>query len=237
MKRLLSFAAKAALLPGLGLAAVVGSSAPAQAAGACSGYVFLQDLITTGGGVCRQQGAAGPVEFTYLSHSGFNASVFTFNTSGTGLNSATFGLGTNTVPFPTNPDPNIPYTFNYTLTHNTKLFSAISNTMSSSINQNQNAGSYKVESTGSGASLTSTLNQAVINNGSYTYSPASLLTDTFNTTLTVTQGDVEFFSATYAFVNPPPPPATTPGPLPLLGAGAAFGFSRKIRSTIKANAA
>ena len=29
----------------------------------------------------------------------------------------------------------------------------------------------------------------------------------------------------------------TPGPLPLLGAGAAFGFSRKLRGRIKASSA
>ena len=30
------------------------------------------------------------------------------------------------------------------------------------------------------------------------------------------------------------PPSSVPGPLPILGAGAAFGFSRKLRSRIKA---
>jgi hypothetical protein len=32
--------------------------------------------------------------------------------------------------------------------------------------------------------------------------------------------------------NPPSPPSTVPGPLPLLGAGAAFGFSRSMRRRI-----
>ena len=31
----------------------------------------------------------------------------------------------------------------------------------------------------------------------------------------------------------PPPAASAPGPLPLLGAGAVFGFSRKLRKRIK----
>jgi hypothetical protein len=194
--------------------------------------VFLEDLITTGAGTCRQQGASGPVLFTYISHSGFSSTDTTFNTSGLGINQASFGLGYNVNPFSLGT-----YTFNYSLTHDTKYFSAISDTMSSSLNLNANQGTYNVTSTVSAANLTSTLNGSTTTNGSYTYSSPSLLTETFNTTLNVTQGDIENFSATYAFVNPPPPPATTPGPLPLIGAGAAFGFSRKIRSKIKANVA
>jgi len=38
---------------------------------------------------------------------------------------------------------------------------------------------------------------------------------------------------TYAVLSPIPSPPSVPGPLPLLGAGAAFGFSRKLRKRIK----
>jgi hypothetical protein len=40
-------------------------------------------------------------------------------------------------------------------------------------------------------------------------------------------------SATWAQVTPSAAPAATPGPLPLFGAAAAFGFSRKLRKRIK----
>jgi len=43
----------------------------------------------------------------------------------------------------------------------------------------------------------------------------------------------DYFWAQAALVLPPTP--TVPGPLPALGAAAAFGFSRKLRSRIKAN--
>ena len=38
---------------------------------------------------------------------------------------------------------------------------------------------------------------------------------------------------TFAAVQPPPSPASVPGPLPILGLAAAFGFSRKLRKRIK----
>lgn len=42
-------------------------------------------------------------------------------------------------------------------------------------------------------------------------------------------------SLTYAIVNPPPPSASSvPGPLPLFGAAAAFGWSRRLRSRLGA---
>ena len=56
--------------------------------------------------------------------------------------------------------------------------------------------------------------------------------DTFTLTLDVTAGKVTSFDQTVTqsvF-------SEVPGPLPLLGAGAAFGFSRRIRSRIKASA-
>ena len=37
-----------------------------------------------------------------------------------------------------------------------------------------------------------------------------------------------------AFLGPPSPPSAVPGPLPLLGAGAAFGWSRRLRKRIAA---
>jgi hypothetical protein len=58
----------------------------------------------------------------------------------------------------------------------------------------------------------------------------SAFTNTFNVT------NNAFTSFDNSIVQKSPPTGSVPGPLPLLGAGAAFGFSRRIRSRIKAAA-
>jgi hypothetical protein len=59
----------------------------------------------------------------------------------------------------------------------------------------------------------------------------SAFTNTFNVS---SQGFTTFDNSLTQKV--PTPPSSVPGPLPILGAGAAFGFSRRIRSRIKAAA-
>jgi MYXO-CTERM domain-containing protein len=61
------------------------------------------------------------------------------------------------------------------------------------------------------------------------------VTDNYQSTLA--SGQITGITNTFTTTAPTPPPASgVPGPLPLLGAGAAFGFSRRIRSRIKAAA-
>jgi len=63
------------------------------------------------------------------------------------------------------------------------------------------------------------------------------VTDNYQSTLASPSGQITGITNTFATTAPTPPPASgAPGPLPLLGAGAAFGFSRRIRSRIKAAA-
>ena len=59
----------------------------------------------------------------------------------------------------------------------------------------------------------------------------SAFTNTFNVS---SQGFTSFDNSLTQ--KAPTPPSSVPGPLPILGAGAAFGFSRRIRSRIKAAA-
>jgi MYXO-CTERM domain-containing protein len=68
-------------------------------------------------------------------------------------------------------------------------------------------------------------------NGNKTYSP-KIASDTFTSTLTVTSGVIQSVTSTVNVV-PAPPSSKVPGPLPLLGAGAAFGFSRRLRQRVK----
>jgi len=61
-----------------------------------------------------------------------------------------------------------------------------------------------------------------------TFTP-SVTSSTFSTKLTPTGGVIDQFTSRYIQSDP----TTVPGPLPILGIGAAFGFSRKLRKRIK----
>jgi len=61
----------------------------------------------------------------------------------------------------------------------------------------------------------------------------NILTTTFTGTLNVSAGNI---SSVTSLVTSAAPAAATPGPLPIFGAAAAFGFSRKVRNRIKAAA-
>jgi hypothetical protein len=68
----------------------------------------------------------------------------------------------------------------------------------------------------------STVNSSPLMN---TFTP-SVTSSTFSTTLTPTSGVIDQFTSRYI-------QSDVPGPLPILGIGAAFGFSRKLRKRIK----
>lgn len=66
--------------------------------------------------------------------------------------------------------------------------------------------------------------------------PVNLASDTFTATLSgISGGGVQTIQSSYGVVDAPPTPPV-PGPLPIFGAAAAFGFSRKVRNRIKAAA-
>jgi len=129
-----------------------------------------------------------------------------------------------------------PYTFDYTI--------AVSGTPNFidkwvSTTQNQGAGndgySLQVTSTDSfNPSVSETINQNMINGTIQDLSnqPTSVI---FSNDLTVSTAKDGPFSFTNTVVQAPLQ-SEVPGPLPLLGAGAAFGFSRKLRARIKTKA-
>ena len=53
-------------------------------------------------------------------------------------------------------------------------------------------------------------------------------------TYKVTAGSVNSFQNSYTQIESFAPPDEVPGPLPLLGVGAAFGFSRRLRTRVLA---
>lgn len=72
--------------------------------------------------------------------------------------------------------------------------------------------------------------------GFATYTGTLPTSDTFTATLDNLSGlGIETLQSSYVVTNAPPTPAV-PGPLPIFGAAAAFGFSRKVRNRIKAAA-
>ena len=83
-----------------------------------------------------------------------------------------------------------------------------------------------------GGSLASS-NGAIVSNMFTTPVTSTKVTSVFSTT-----GPGTFSSIKTEFTPgaPVPPPSLVPGPLPLLGAGAAFGFSRRLRRRINTSA-
>jgi hypothetical protein len=80
-------------------------------------------------------------------------------------------------------------------------------------------------------STSGVMNNNVVNPGLIMYG-TPLATDTFTATLdSISGGGVQVVNSTYSAVMAPM--TAVPGPLPILGVGAAFGFSRKLRRRIK----
>jgi hypothetical protein len=128
------------------------------------------------------------------------------------------------------------YDVNYTIkAAPTKLLNNYTSSLTSSVNDGMpvvDAGTWDVN--GANGIAAATFSTPTANNGNKNYVP-KINSDTFTSTLNVTSGVIQSVTSTVNVVNAPPV-TPVPGPLPLLGAGAAFGFSRKLRKSIKAAA-
>jgi hypothetical protein len=108
---------------------------------------------------------------------------------------------------------------------------------------NSNVGNVPSIGTGTTSVLSSITG---LNGGTLLSSNGGIDSDMFTVPLTSTSVSTVFSStgpATFTSFNveftsgaPVPPPSLVPGPLPLLGAGAAFGFSRRLRRRINTSA-
>ena len=210
--------ARAALLVAAGALGLVGAT-PAHA---------IDPLCGTIGTI----GAATPRPFSCTTASGFK---FTLNNPVTGfanLDSLSFNSTSSTFTLGVLADVNWTpgsYTLNYTIAAPTgKLLSTYSSSLTSSFS-GSDAGNWSVNGANGPATATFAAPNAV--NGNKTYAP-QLASDTFASTLTVTGGIIQSVTSTVNVVDAPVN-TPTPGPLPLLGAGAAFGFSRRLRNRVK----
>jgi hypothetical protein len=123
------------------------------------------------------------------------------------------------------------YSLNYTITAPTaKLLSIFTNNSTTSDSTAANTWTV-VSQTAPQQTGTSTMTggNGVLASSALT---PNLFSETFIGTLNVTAGDVQSVNFRVNTSNTPP----VPGPLPVLGAAAAFGFSRKVRNRIKAAA-
>jgi hypothetical protein len=210
----------AVLLAAAGTFTVAGA-APANAAACPNSSPSLSTLIPLAFS-CDQ----GGFTFNLTSWSGF-AGADAISFSNPTANSFTYTINSNS-PWTTGPK-----LLNYTLTAPSgKIFQSYTSALSSSLS-NPKAGKFDV--VGSSGNALSTLGNASANGGEFYYASPLPTSDTFTATLSdITGSGIQTVQSTYEVINAPTP--AVPGPLPIFGAAAAFGFSRKVRNRLKAAA-
>jgi hypothetical protein len=187
---------------------------PANAA-PCS----INDTLATRLGVTCT--TAQGFEFTLTNFSGF-APTDDLAITAAGLNNFQYTVqGSSYVPGPT-------YNLNYTLTAPENRF----------LNMFTAGGSTSIPDTTSSFNVAATSPQPRVAAGQINFTGAvngvntfagNIKTSTFTATLNVTAEQVSSVTSFNSSKLPPP----VPGPVPLLGAGCAFGLSRKLRRRIK----
>ena len=200
---------------------VFAGAAPANAAACPSGSLGLGTL--TAGFNCTQ----GGFTFTFTSLSGFSAAD-TISFSNPAANQFNYSI-----------QKDIPWTtgskvFRYTVAAPSGKVLTDYTALPASAVFGTKAGDFGV--VGAAGEALGTTRNSINTLGVASYSPASLTSDTFIATLDTLSGlGIETLQSSYVVADAPPTPAV-PGPLPIFGAAAAFGFSRKVRNRIKAAA-
>lgn len=213
----------AALFAAAGTFAFAGA-APANAA-ACGDSSLALSTLTPLAYSCNQ----GGFMFTLTSWSGFiGADAISF--SNPTATEFTYSLQSNT------PWLSGSKILNYTLTAPSgKVLQFYTSSLSSS-RPNNKAGKFNVD--GSVGNALATLTNSMSMGAQYDYTSSLPTSETFADTLyDITGNGIQTVQASFGVVDAPAPPTPpVPGPLPIFGAAAAFGFSRKVRNRIKAAA-
>ena len=210
----------ASLLVAAGTFGIVGA-APANAAACPSGTPTFNSLPLPPAFTCEQ----GNFRITLNTKEVF-ADLDGISFSNPTVDSFQYSLNNNVVWAPA-----AERTLNFTVESLTpKVLGGFSTGLSSS--NGDGAATWSVQSDAQPAAMATTTLTAGLNTsgGTSTLNP-KLTTATFTAKLNVTAGDVS--STTFRINAVNAPTSAVPGPLPILGAGAAFGFSRRLRNRIK----
>lgn len=196
---------------------VFAGAAPANAAACPGGSLGLGTL--TAGFNCTQ----GGFTFTFTSLSGFSAAD-TISFSNPAANQFNYSI-----------QKDIPWTagskvFSYTVAAPSGKVLTDYTALPASAVFGTKTGDFGV--VGAAGEALGTTRNSINTEGVASYSPASLTSDTFTATLDNLSGlGIETLQSSYVVADAPTP--AVPGPLPIFGAAAAFGFSRKVRNRIK----
>ena len=207
----------AALLVATGAFALAGA-APAHAA-PCPNASPALSTLTPLTFICDQ----GGFTFTLTSFTGFiGADAISF--SNPTASEFTFSIQSN------KPWVSGSKVINYSIAAPSgKVLQMYTASMSSSL-PNPKAGKWDVDGTVGIAQ--STLSNMSSSGGQYDYTSSFPTSETFTSTLyNITGNGIQTVQSTVSAMT-----ASVPGPIPILGAAAAFGFSRKVRNRIKSAA-
>jgi len=191
-------------------------SAPANAAACPAGSVEFQTLTLSF--TCTQ----GGFTFTLNSKGAFNP-MDAISFSNPASDQFNYTVQANT------PWNGGPYVLGYSVTAPTGQLLSMHTASLSSATIPKTSGNFAINSASGNTTATLTNNNAIAGDATYA---TNVATENYTGTLTYTSGlGIQSIQSSYVTV-----PASTngvPAPLPLLGAGAAFGFSRKLRRRIK----
>jgi hypothetical protein len=217
---------------GLVLACTAGTTLlvgnPVKAVDCTNDISTLQDLITAGS--CTRRGAT----LTYTPGSLVNiptSSLLTINASpGPSANTFSFAIQGDPSPFTAPFNGSLGFTL---AAPSGKHLVDYTSALSSALNGGANSGTNDL--TGAAGTAAATYVPNNLSQGqTKSYANTTTISDAFTIAYGVTQGGIQNFNQSFNFAQDPPPSTGVPGPLPLVGAGIAFGYSRKLRKRIAA---
>lgn len=211
------------LVAGLACAMPLGLSLPSHAAtcrtGAPTSYTLAE--ISAGGFNCQ----LGDKIYSDFSFTGFSSGTFvftnpipTFHT----FQGQALGLG---------PSTAASYTYKVSIDSVISPTAKFRNFSTTTAVSDIGNGSISTKSLAN-QSMNTVVSSNGVNSATYTYSPTTTTPIIFTSDISVTEGLLtQFTDVLQQQMNTP-----APGPLPILGAGAAFGLSRQLRKRIKSAA-
>ena len=195
---------------------------PAKAAD-CSTILNLSGL-----GIGNTCTTAGGWSFTLNSFTGFApGDQVSFSGGAVAAAPLTYSIQSQTTPWLVAGSP---FTLGYSITAPApRLLNNFTSSLTSSASATPGGDVGTWDIIGAPGTAGASFSTPVAINGGQTYA-TNLASDTFTATLNVTNGQIQSVTST---ISSKDSTSTVPGPLPLLGAGAAFGFSRRLRNRVK----